>query len=278
MTKQQIKTAILACTRKLGRAPHAAEFSDMTGISRYFVQQHFGRFNRALEMCDVKPSGERHKAPLADLLCEWAHVARKVNHLPTVLELRRFGQHSEGPLRSRFRSWHEIGRAFAEYVRKAGRVREWRDVLEIIAAHNSPRHRAFLRNSGKPRLLLDRRVYGPVLHASQLAHGPVNESGVVYLFGTMAERLGFVVMYIQNGFPDCEAMRRIDRYRWQRIFIEFEYESRNYRRHRHPKKGCDLIVCWKHNWPDCPFDVLELSKLVGIPEFTKGPGRPKMVK
>jgi hypothetical protein len=266
-TKQQIKTAILNCVRKLGRAPHSAEFSDMTGISRYFVQQHFRRFNRALEMCDVEPSGERHKAPLADLLCEWAEVARKVNHLPTVQELRKFGRHSEGPLRSRFRSWHEIGRAFREYAQKQGRTREWRDVLEIIAAHNNPRYHAFLRNPGKPRLLLDRRVYGPVMHSRQLAHGPVNESGVIYLFGTMAERLGFVVMYIQNGFPDCEAMRRIDRFRWQRIFIEFEYESRNYRRHSHPKRGCDLIVCWRHNWPECPHEVLELSKFVDLPEF-----------
>jgi hypothetical protein len=25
----------------------------------------------------------------------------------------------------------------------------------------------------------------------------------------------------------------------------------------------DMIVCWKHNWPECPLEVLELSKLVG---------------
>lgn len=265
VSKEQIKTAILACVRKLGRAPRSDEFSKMTGISRYFVQKQFSRFNRALEMCGVKPSGERSKTPLGDLLCEWAGVVRKLNTLPTVVQFRTLGPRTEGPLRSRFNSWHQIGRAFREHVKEVGRVREWRDVLEIIAAHNSPRHRAFLRNSGKPRLLLDRRVYGPVLHSRQLAHGPVNETGVVYLFGAMAERLGFVVMYIQNGFPDCEAMRRVDRFRWQRILIEFEYESRNYRRHRHPKKGCDLIVCWKHNWPECPLEVLELSKLVEIP-------------
>jgi hypothetical protein len=26
--------------------------------------------------------------------------------------------------------------------------------------------------------------------------------------------------------------------------------------------GCDLIVCWKHNWPECPIEVLELEKVV----------------
>jgi hypothetical protein len=24
-----------------------------------------------------------------------------------------------------------------------------------------------------------------------------------------------------------------------------------------------MIICWKHNWPDCPLEVVELSKLVG---------------
>jgi len=31
------------------------------------------------------------------------------------------------------------------------------------------------------------------------------------------------------------------------------------------KKGCDPIVCWKHNWAECPLEVLELSKLVELP-------------
>ena len=26
--------------------------------------------------------------------------------------------------------------------------------------------------------------------------------------------------------------------------------------------GCDLIVCWRHNWPECPLEVLELSEAV----------------
>jgi len=267
ITKPQIKTAILDCARKLGHPPNAFEFSNMTGISYYFVEKHLGGFKQALELCRLKPTCESRRLKLPDLLCDWARVVRNLNRLPSALEFRRFGRHSEGPLRTRLHGWHEIGRAFREYVKEEGRTQEWRDVLAIIAAHNKPSHRAFLRKGGKPRLLLDRRVYGPVLHSRQLAHGPVNESGVVYLFATMAERLGFVVMYIQSGFPDCEAMRRIDRFRWQRIFIEFEYESRNYKRHRHPKKGCDLIVCWKHNWPECPYEVLELSKFVDLPKF-----------
>ena len=53
-------------------------------------------------------------------------------------------------------------------------------------------------------------------------------------------------------------MRRVEGGKWQPIWIEFEYESRNFMKHMHDVKGCDLIVCWEHNWPDCPIEVIEL--------------------
>ncbi|HEY1939619.1 MAG TPA: hypothetical protein VGJ33_16935 [Candidatus Angelobacter sp.] len=69
-----------------------------------------------------------------------------------------------------------------------------------------------------------------------------------------------MVHQIQSEFPDCEAVREVARGQWQRFRIEFEYESRNFLKHRHTKSGCDLIICWRHNWPECPLKVLELSK------------------
>jgi len=46
------------------------------------------------------------------------------------------------------------------------------------------------------------------------------------------------------------------------VRIEFEYESRNFLKHMHPANGCDLIVCWRHNWPECPLEVIELRKVM----------------
>jgi hypothetical protein len=96
-----------------------------------------------------------------------------------------------------------------------------------------------------------------------MMHGPMNENGVLYLFGTVSARLGFVVTLIQGAFPDCLALRLVDVDRWQPVRIEFEYESRNFLKHLHDPAGCDIIVCWKHNWPECPLEVIELSKIVG---------------
>jgi hypothetical protein len=97
-----------------------------------------------------------------------------------------------------------------------------------------------------------------------LRHEPVNEQGVVLLFGLVAKELGYTVEAVQSGFPDCEAKRQIAPERWQRVHLEFEFESRNFRDHGHSPAGCDVIVCWRHNWPGCPphLEILELSSLI----------------
>ena len=43
---------------------------------------------------------------------------------------------------------------------------------------------------------------------------------------------------------------------------EAEYESRNFQTHMHPLNGCDGIVCWINNWPECPLEVIELKSVV----------------
>jgi hypothetical protein len=109
---------------------------------------------------------------------------------------------------------------------------------------------------------------GPPLQMAELAHAPVNELGVVFVFGAMARRLGFIVHRLQAGFPDCIAMREMAPGQWQRVRIEFEFESRNFLRHRHRVDRCDLIVCWRHNWRECPLEVIalrdEIAKIAEI--------------
>lgn len=89
---------------------------------------------------------------------------------------------------------------------------------------------------------------------------PKNENGVAYVFALVAKRLRFDVESVQVGFPDCRAT-------WggKPVRIEFEYRSRNFGRHRHNPRRCELVVCWKHDWPAMPSSLapLELRKLFG---------------
>ncbi len=116
----------------------------------------------------------------------------------------------------------------------------------------------------KAPILPDRPIFGPPMVDTALACGPTNENGVIFLFGSLARELGFVVMRIQTEFPDCLALRYIGDDRWQLIRIEFEYQSRNFLKHMHDAKKCDLIVCWEHNWKECPVEVIELREILKI--------------
>lgn len=107
-------------------------------------------------------------------------------------------------------------------------------------------------------------IFGRPINFRGLRHAPINEQGVVFLFGMIAYELGFIVEAVHPGFPDCEAKRAIDASggRWQRVRIEFEFESRNFKEHAHRSEGADLVVCWEHNWPECPVEVLELRTAI----------------
>ena len=97
-----------------------------------------------------------------------------------------------------------------------------------------------------------------------MRHAPINEQGVIFLFGLVAHELGFLVEAISASFPDCEAKRCVDKKlgRWQRVYIEFEFRSRNFLEHGHDAAKCSLIVCWEHDWPECPLEVVELRQVI----------------
>ena len=114
-------------------------------------------------------------------------------------------------------------------------------------------------------LYKDRPVMGEPFDRSPMTNAPVNELGVMVLFGMVAARLGLQVESVQGKFPDCLAKRQVAPGKWQHLRIEFEYESKNFKLHGHDPRGCDMIVCWRHNWKDCPaeIEVVELSRLFG---------------
>ena len=113
-----------------------------------------------------------------------------------------------------------------------------------------------------------KRVFGDKVAFKSLSCAPVNELGVVYLFGVLHDTFDFKIESIQAGFPDCIARRRAGQNRWEEVRIEFEYDSRSFVSHGHDPNGVDLIVCWRHNWMDYPkeIEIIELSSLMGDAE------------
>jgi hypothetical protein len=265
MTKQEILKAIRACAKISRRNPSLRELG-LAGTSAKAVYKQFGGLRKALESAGLQAIGPGFSPPESTLLLDWAGVARKLKRLPSVLEYQRSGRFSNKPFHTRYGHWPGIPEIFRKFVRKRGLERQWRDVLKMI--ESKPAKEANADEVGaRPRgrnggVLRDRPVYGRPLQLPELAHEPTNELGVIFVFGVTARRLGFVVHRMQAGFPDCIAMREIAPGKWQRVRVEFEFESRNFLKHRHRKDRCDVIVCWVHNWKECPLEVIELSKVV----------------
>jgi hypothetical protein len=279
MTKQQITAGIQECAAKLGRVPTHNELAKLAGISRRVVRGQFGTYTRALRECNLERKGGGRKVEMEDLFRDWAGVVRKLNKLPTLFEYEELSRYSQAPLMSRFGTWSRVPRGLKQHAEEKGWAGDWKDVLAMIEARGRSEEPVWLERAAwlqtaaepgpadgnpirGPIILRDRPMYGRVMRPYPLICAPVNEMGVVFLFGATAERLGFLVLRIQTEYPDCEALRMIDEDRCQLVKIEFEHESRNFLKHMHLASECDLIVCWKHNWPECPLEVVELKTVL----------------
>jgi hypothetical protein len=200
---------------------------------------------------------------------------------------------AKGTLRGEWKDVVEMIRTVPE----AGQARRARWAREFMAAaRRSVRARSVLRGPSKPGIppplaemkcvtatmlaalvastvlgggflrwvLPDRPLLGAPMHTAGLAHEPVNEMGVSLLFAMMSRDLGFILESVQAPFPDCRAKMEVVPGLWQDVKIEFEKDSRSFAEHGHDPKGCDMIVCWRHNWKACPKEmmVVELRKAV----------------
>ena len=267
--RQRIIDSIARMAKELGHAPSHAEFVARSGISAYSIMQCFEYWNDAVRAAGLRPSKRNVRVTDRELLEDWGRHARRSGGLPTVHGYRRRGKYEPQTLQYRFGAWSKVPEAFRKFA--IGKP-EWADVVALLPVcggkgtselnWDSPHCTSLHQVQHAP--LGDRPTYGDPTNFRSLRHEPVNEQGVVLLFGMLAKQLGFLVEAVQNGFPDCEAKRQIAPGRWQRVRIEFEFESRNFHAHGHPLHGCDIIVCWRHNWDDCPkhIEVVELSSVV----------------
>ena len=266
MTKEEVIAAVTECAAKLGHAPSMAEFRKATTIGKGHVRKHFGTFRQLLEASGLEARGSGHMVEMKALFADWAGVVRLVKRCPTLADYELHSKYSPRPLVRRFGYWANVPGGMLEYARKEGLESEWEDVLEMVTAEvkaegkevqtSEPR-----RAKRRAQVMHDRPIYGQPMFAP-FSFAPTNEQGVLFVFGGVAHELGLCVTRIQMQFPDIEAMREVGPNRCQPVHLEAEYESKNFLLHMHPLDGCDGIVCWIHNWPECPLEVIELRKVV----------------
>ncbi len=271
--KNEVIYAIREAAKKLGRPPSRSEFKSSSSMSEYQVLKHFPSWREAVRAAGLEPNSTNIPLEPEILLEDWGEFVRRARRIPTRDQYRRDGTYSPGVFEKKFGPWSNIPVQFRTFAEAKP---EWTDVLALIPLEaarapfvslppSSPDFQSVPVASPQRYPKLDNRpTYGNPIDFRGLRHEPVNEEGVVFLFGMVSRELGYLVEVLQAGYPDCEAKRQVEIGKWQRVRIEFEYESRNFRDHGHSPDGCDIIVCWRHNWQECPpnLEVVELKSVI----------------
>jgi predicted transport protein len=103
----------------------------------------------------------------------------------------------------------------------------------------------------------ERSIVNELINFRGLVYAPLDKSGVMLLFGKVAEDLNMYVEELRPEAPDA-ILRRFMGTGWERLRGDFAYRSSELRQLEQESDSLDLIVCWEHDWADCPLEVVEL--------------------
>lgn len=208
------------------------------GLSADRAKRLFGSWNEFNRAAGLQVNDSRKRIDDAVLLRAVRDACIAAGGIVSVTHFRRKGKFGDRPYRQRWGGWRSVLLALREWAQ--------REDPQFPFLHLLPQ-----TGERVPRSLTawppPERRYGAPIDFPGFLHQPVNETGVILLFGAMVKPLGFAVEHVAGAFPDCEAKRCVGLDVWERVRIEFEFQSRNFQTHGHDPEGCDLIVCWEHN-------------------------------
>lgn len=272
-TRESIVDAAQVASARNNGPLSRTDFERLTGISQWHIYKLFpdGGWREVLALAEVdKHPHDTETISDEDLLIEYHRVACVLGGIPTWTKFAREASCSGDVIRRRFGGKQGTLKRYRAWLEQHDPKSPLLAMIGIQSKHEipPPPEAESLHQSKSGNTLQwskkNRLVYGKPLNFRGLQHAPVNEQGVVYLFGMVSYEIGFLVTAVQSSYPDCEALRCIDRRQdqWQRVTIEFEYRSSHFRDHGHPIEGCDIIICWQHDWIDCPLEVVELRRII----------------
>ena len=255
---EELIVAARAVAARTGGAALALDmFERESGLQRSAVYRHFGGWRQLCAASGIAPLSRTARIPDDTLFAAMRDTFLSLGGVPRATRFFRNFPYSPSVLHRRFGSWSRMQAAFRDWAETNAP-----DFPHLDALDGGGDERQVAMPDGPPWPSSGARPFGEPIGFGALLNAPVNEQGVVFAFGALAAQLGFAVESVAGGFPDCLAKRRVGPDRWEGVRIEFEFRSRNFRDHGHDPSGCDLIVCWRHDWPECPLEVLELQSAV----------------
>jgi hypothetical protein len=269
LTKDDLIAAAKKAATEIEGPLSFRDFLRLSGISEYHIARHFpeGRWTELRELAGLPRHG-KDKEPITgeELLSQIHRVISELGRIPTKAVLVSRLNISSTTIAKRLGIIEEVFQKYQAWLEKHHPDSHLIDLIKeksrqeiAIPAPDSKKQSAAAQWAKGAGLF-----YGAPINFRGLRHAPINEQGVVYLFGMVSAELGLIVEAVQSAYPDCEAKRCVDSKgnRWQRVRIEFEFRSGNFKDHGHDPAACDMIVCWEHDWQECPLEVVELRSVI----------------
>lgn len=265
MTREELIARVQAVAQQLGRTTLGRRaFLRAAGIGMTTVGKHFDRWSELCAAAGIQAHRTRTPIPEDEIFDEMRKTFLDLGGVVPLARFERSFKFTRNIFQRRGWGWRGALLRLRGWLEKHDPAFPYLDQLPTEVAPPkrrpaSPRKRTPPIDVHAPigaRLMGERIDFGPLVHA------PVNELGVVALFALVAGDLGYAIELLNPGFPDCEAKRRVPGNRWERVRIEFEYQSGTFVRHGHDRTGCDLIVCWEDNWKPDKIEVLELRSVI----------------
>jgi hypothetical protein len=272
-TRDEIIEAARRAAQEHGGIISRSDFERITGINQYHIYRLFpeGGWGEVKQLAGIKRHPKDNESVSDEkILKEFHNVTKSLGKIPTWSLFSSTASISADVVRRRFGGLQGTLKQYRVWLETHDPNSPILDMLQIKSKHEIPPPPTPLpQDAARPAAIAewaksDGPEFGPPINFRGLRHAPINEQGVVFLFGMVSYELGFIVEAVHASYPDCEAKRCIDRRRdrWQRVRIEFEFRSSHFRDHGHDQRNCDLIVCWEHNWAECPVEVIELRKII----------------
>ncbi len=209
--KSGIADAIREIAAELGRTPSRSEFRARTGMSEYQILEHFPSWREAVRASGLEPNSTNIRLDDSALLQDWGDLVRKHRHIPTRVQYRKEGKYSPGVFDRHFGPWSKIPEKFRSFAQNDP---NWVDVITLLPISATGDLRSFPQSAPldghdlisisvvptpQHNKLGGVPTYGNPIDFRGLRHEPVNEQGVVFLFGMVARELGYLVEAVQTG-------------------------------------------------------------------------------
>ncbi len=236
------------------------DFDQIATFSSYRVTKARGSWHKALKEANLEVSPNyKRELSTEELADAFLNAVNELDKIPSLVQLARRSSYASDTLSRNRGGYKKFKEMIVDHLLMSNRF--LLDSTKTILIQEQLRLAETAPDKHSAENVKPAHYQGRTLNFRAFTYAPTSEHDVVQMFGAVAHEIGFEIIGNRSAFPDCEARRRVtaNRERYEKCLIEYEFSSSDYKRHKHSVTGCDLIVCWKHDWSNCPIEVLELE-------------------